>query len=168
MANHENQNKIKACIKSVKESLVMQFDDSAEDQLELEVKLKDGEVLYCENCHLTVLGPDDLRINSIYCEASNTGKHDFVVLSDLFENEVYACSECQDYWWPFKLNLKEIRKESCKESKSGKHSIIRLVYLCGHQKVKPVVPKEVVISVKEANKELSTIEFHLGTAKVAI
>jgi len=128
------------CLKNISKSLSMASDDMAED-LELDVRLKDGEVLCCRRCREKLLGPANLRIRSD-CKASKKGEHDFVVVGDLSEITVYSCFECGNYWGATEVNLEELRKEPCEKSVSGVHNLKKHSYVSGQQKFKPVVPKE--------------------------
>lgn len=164
--NNDNEKKnIEKCIQDIGSFLKMGENDVPKD--ELEVSLEKGEVLYCKKCHAVALGPQDLRIRS-NCKANENDEHDFAILVELHESIAYCCSKCCGYWWQAELSPEEIQEEPCEKSEDGLHHIKELVCLSGFQKVKPVFPKVVAISIKEANINLSPIEFHLGAMKTNI
>jgi len=162
MKRSARKKNIQACKEEIRDLLNESSKNMTKDEF-LDIELKNGQVLYCEKCHLFIAGEDDLRITS-RCKMSDDGLHDFVIVENCMEHTVFGCAECKASWWysggSKKMCLDNFLEEPCKASKNGEHVPIELRYLTGNVVFKPIVGYEVCLSVTEANQEINPIQLH--------
>jgi len=154
---------IRECRKDIREHLNYCYKDMSQDGRPLDIKLGEGQVLYCEKCHSMIVGKKNLLLNSL-CKASNYGQHDYAIVEGCSERIVFGCAECKDFWW-YSCGSKEeclhdFLNKPCKMSKDGKHVPVELLYLTGSIISKPIIEREVCLSVKEVDQKLDSLQLH--------
>lgn len=153
---------IQECREEIRDFLNEAYKDMSDDK-SLDIKLKNGQVLFCEKCHLLVAGEDDLRLAS-RCKMSDDGLHDLIIVEGCIERTVFGCADCKANWWyshGYKEEcLHDFLEDPCKVSKNGKHVPVELRYLTGDVVSKPIVGCEVCLSVIEVTQELNPIQSH--------
>lgn len=162
MKKDARKKNIQECKEMIRDDLNGAHKDMRDDE-SLDIKLKNGQVLYCEKCHLLVAGEDDLCLGS-KCKMSKDGLHDFIIVEGCGERIVFGCAECKDYHWYSAGSREEclrgFLKEPCKLSKNGKHVLVELRYLTGHVVSKPIISYEACLSVREVNQKPNLIQLH--------